>query len=364
MPVMVLYPIFTIVLSIILIMWFMASSAAIKSMGGEETVDASTANVTSYTKFTEGQYTTYVLFFNLFGFLWCINFVQGIGMMTIAGAIGQWYFTRPPADGSEKDLPNSAVFASFRRVFAFHLGSIALGSFIVAIIQTARAILEYVDRQTKQAQEGSCIAKYGVKVLKCCLWCFEKCMKYLSYNAYVLVATRGKEFIPAACRAFGLILDNIVTIGILNVVSALMLTLGKIFIMMSCTFAGYQWLNNAPEFQASTTTSEGGENELTNKFVPLAMLALSAYTMARCFLGVYGMAIDTIMLCFCEDLDEYGHDKEELYYMGPDLRHAMGYKGDPTREGADLLSGPSKDAEATEGTEKESEMVEVTGTDE
>ena len=89
-------------------------------------------------------------------------------------------------------------------------------------------------------QEGNAMAKFAMCFCKCCLWCFEKCIKYLSYNAYILVATRGKEFIPAACRAFGLVTANITTIGVLNIVTTMMLVIGKVLITMLCVLAGYQ----------------------------------------------------------------------------------------------------------------------------
>lgn len=34
----------------------------------------------------------------------------------------------------------------------YHLGSVALGSFIIAIVQFIRLVLEYIDRKTKQQQ--------------------------------------------------------------------------------------------------------------------------------------------------------------------------------------------------------------------
>lgn len=42
----------------------------------------------------------------------------------------------------------------------YHLGSIALGSFIIAVIQFIRAVLEYVDRQMKTANPGNVVLKY------------------------------------------------------------------------------------------------------------------------------------------------------------------------------------------------------------
>ena len=266
-------------------------------------------------------------FINIFGFLWCYNFIAGIGAVTIAGTIGEWYFTRPPAEG-KKDLPNSTMIGALLRVFRFHLGSIAFGSFIIAVVQMMRICLEYVDRQTKKLQESNIVIKLVMKVVKCCLWCFEKCIKYLTFNAYIIVATRGVGFIPAACKSFKLLLDNIATIGILNIVAAFMMLLGKLFIVFLSVYASYTWINTSPEFWKADPANdiEEGSNSLTNRFIPMSVVALFSFIMANNFLGIYGMAIDTIMLCFCEDLS-VNKNSTDNYYMGDDLRKAIGQKG-------------------------------------
>jgi hypothetical protein len=71
------------------------------------------------------------------------------------------------------------------------LGSIALGSLIIAVIQFIRFILEYVDRKTKELQGGSAALKYLISCLKCCAWCLEKIMKFINRNAYIIVGVKG-----------------------------------------------------------------------------------------------------------------------------------------------------------------------------
>ena len=36
--------------------------------------------------------------------------------------------------------------------------------------------------------------------LKCCIWCLEKFMKYITKNAYIIIAMYGKSFCPAMCK--------------------------------------------------------------------------------------------------------------------------------------------------------------------
>lgn len=48
----------------------------------------------------------------------------------------------------------------------YHLGSIAFGSFIIAVIQFIRAVLEYVDRQMKTTNPNNMVTKYLMACIK------------------------------------------------------------------------------------------------------------------------------------------------------------------------------------------------------
>ena len=136
--------------------------------------------------------------FHLLSFLWTLNFVDAIGICVIAGAVCQWYWILPSRGGNKKLPSRFPVLSSVTRVYRFHLGSMAYGSAIVAIVQFLRAIMAYVDAKTKNIQEKNCIVRYLMKVVHCCLWCFEKCIKFITKNAYVLMVfeREAREFQP------------------------------------------------------------------------------------------------------------------------------------------------------------------------
>lgn len=75
-----------------------------------------------------------------------------------------------------------------RTTVIFHLGSIALGSFIIAVIQFIRLLLEYVDKKTRQLQQQNKIAQALMWLVRCLLWCLEKIVAFINRNAYILVA--------------------------------------------------------------------------------------------------------------------------------------------------------------------------------
>jgi len=76
----------------------------------------------------------------------------------------------------------------------YHLGSIALGSFIVAVVQFIRAILEYVDKKTKRLQDTNPVVKFFMCCVKYCVWYLEQVLKFINRNAYILVAVKGYRY--------------------------------------------------------------------------------------------------------------------------------------------------------------------------
>ena len=67
----------------------------------------------------------------------------------------------------------------------FHSGSIAFGALIIALIQLARALLAYT--QKKLDGKTGRVAKALLCMLQCCLWCFEKVLRYINRQAYIEV---------------------------------------------------------------------------------------------------------------------------------------------------------------------------------
>ncbi len=66
----------------------------------------------------------------------------------------------------------------------YHLGSVALGSFVVALIQFVRFVLEYLEKKSKIAQAKAGVAgafvKYLMCCVNCCMWYLEKVVKFIN----------------------------------------------------------------------------------------------------------------------------------------------------------------------------------------
>ncbi|KAK7929561.1 hypothetical protein WMY93_005956 [Mugilogobius chulae] len=222
-------------------------------------------------------------FYNVFLFFWCANFVTALGQVTLSGAFASYYwaFKKP------EDIPAYPIFSSLGRALRYHTGSLAFGSLILSIVQVIRVLLEYLDHKLKGAQ-NKC-AKFMLSCMKCCFWCLEKCIKFLNRNAYIMIAIYGKSFCTSARDAFFL----------------LMRKLSGIF---SFFF-----------FSGRIKAVEDAAPSLNYYWVPIMTVVVGSYLIAHGFFSVYAMCVDTLFLCFLEDLERNDGSAERPYFMSQGL---------------------------------------------
>jgi hypothetical protein len=79
------------------------------------------------------------------------------------------------------------------RTIRYHLGSVAFGSLLVAIVQFVRVILQSVYNTVKQGEQNMFKTNLG-KVCGCCLAVFEKFLSFINRNAYVEVGNSESNF--------------------------------------------------------------------------------------------------------------------------------------------------------------------------
>jgi len=194
--------------------------------------------------------------YNFFGFLWTNQVIAGIGCVTIAGAVGDWYWSHPEVAKKSESMGKKPVLRSLGRCFRYHLGSIMFGSFVIAVIQFIRAILAYLDKQTQGLQKKNSVVKILMKVVACILWCFEKLLKYLTKNAYIMIAIHGYSFCTATKEAFTLIIANVARMSVSTSVSNLMILLGKLVIMTLSICVGWFWIQKI-SYDENDSSSRG-----------------------------------------------------------------------------------------------------------
>ncbi|XP_014389996.1 PREDICTED: choline transporter-like protein 4 [Myotis brandtii] len=214
--------------------------------------------------------------YGVLGLFWTLNWVLALGQCVLAGAFASfyWAFHKP------RDIPTFPLGAAFLRTLRYHIGSLAFGALILTLVQIARVILEYIDHKLRVAQNP--VARCIMCCFKCCLWCLEKFIKFLNRNAYIMVSPVHAG--PTGVLSFFLFTGR--------------LGLGQ---DLESRPLNYYWL-------------------------PIMIAVLGAHFVASGFFSVFGMCVDTLFLCFLEDLERNDGSAARPYFMSKALLQILGKK--------------------------------------
>lgn len=263
------------------------------------------------------KYTIFLQLFNVFMFFWLVNFVRSLAEMTLAGTFAHFYYSRSDPNA----MPKCPLLQSFYRAAVFHIGSLALGSLLLALFQWLRLLLEYLDAKLKKFDNGC--TRICSRCCCCFLWCLERFIRFLNRNAFIMIAIHGQNFCSAARTAFNLLVRNLVRVFVVDKVTDFLLFVGKLVVIVISAALAYLYLNGV--IFADTPFADMAP-ELHYIAVPVLIVVIGSYIVTSLFASVYAMGVDTIFLCFLEDLETNDGSPEKPYYMNKELLNILGKK--------------------------------------
>jgi hypothetical protein len=303
MPLIVFFPLVTFVLIATLFTYFLLIGVYIVT---PKTTPA-TLSLGSSWSWTDQNVPTASLGIHVFGFLWTLFWFMGINQVTLAGAFAQWYWS---IDKKAKlILP---VTRSFLRTLRYNLGSIATGALLIAIVEFIRIILAFALRYAKKIKSRMLV--FIIACVQCIMSCVSQIVKFINRNAYIMIAVTGQPFFKAAGHATGLLTKNALRVAAVDFVSGFVILLSKIIVCIIPAIGCYIYI------LSNTSTYSG----VVYPQVTVALIALGAFLIASAFFSIYEMGIDTIFLCFLEDLDRNDGSPQKPYYMPDALAKLMG----------------------------------------
>eukprot|EP00004_Rigifila_ramosa_P004664 TRINITY_DN15147_c0_g1_i1.p1 TRINITY_DN15147_c0_g1~~TRINITY_DN15147_c0_g1_i1.p1 ORF type:complete len:618 (-),score=145.68 TRINITY_DN15147_c0_g1_i1:69-1922(-) len=288
MPLVVFFPIVCFAWLVLFFAWWFAIAMYLASF--DATLDP---------RYTQKN-LDFMKFYHLFSFFWNTQFIIAFLQVVIAGAIASYYW----AQDKTRDVPAMPVFASVERTIRYHLGSVAFGSLLLAIIETIRTIIMWFQHQAKKS--GNKALEYVLCVVQCLVSCVERFLKFFNRNAYIMIAVYGGSFCGSARRAFKLIVNNVVRVAIVSWVGEYIMLLGKFGVSVTSGLLASAVLRQRPE--------------ITFWVFPVIFVMAFAFFLSSAFFSVYEMAIDTILLCFLDESDQIEKNQGGPLYMSADLK--------------------------------------------
>jgi hypothetical protein len=94
-----------------------------------------------------------LIFFATFVYIWVSQVIANVVLCTCAAVFGGWFYSGPRTAGGG-GVPKKAALMGFVRAITSSLGSIALGSLVVTILELLRTIMQVVAQNERNQGDG------------------------------------------------------------------------------------------------------------------------------------------------------------------------------------------------------------------
>ena len=320
MPTMMLVPPVIVVLVVPFLLFWAFTAVYIYTSAKKITLETpdvnigsgSVTNATVTTKTWESDnWRPWAQLYNVFMFLWVYGWLNAIGYMVLAMCAVFWYWSNP---GDDKKTDHG-VMTAVRLTLCNHLGTVAIGSLIVAIIQVIRIVLTAFEYRMKSAAEKSETLRFIMCCAQCCLAYLERVVKFINKNAYIVCAMTGENFFRSAKHALSLLVDNALSVGAVSIIGEYVMLFGKLMITAASTAVCYAIMTNNKKAREATGDSNAGF------FLMLAVVAVVSYFIAAVFINVFGVCIDTVLLSYCYDLEQHNGADKPFFFPSDLAKH-------------------------------------------
>jgi len=215
-----------------------------------------------------------IMVYLIFSYYWVSQIIKNVVHTSASGTFATWYFM-------STNMPEHPTIGALKRALTYSFGSICLGSLLVALLQTMKAVLRSFIRRTNN----------GILALVACLieWflsCVESILRYFNHYAYVMIAIYGKSYWQAARDTFDMFQETGLQTVVNDNIIGTVLTMG-------C------WVGGVGTGIASGVLAFVF---LPEDWILLALVGLlMGFVMCMMTLQIVESGVSTIFVCFAED---------------------------------------------------------------
>ena len=238
--------------------------------------------------------------------MWSMGFVNMVGYSMTTFISVMWYFSKP---GSIKAPPKNGLIIAAKCMYK-HTGSCAVGAVILTLFEGVRGYLDklqavlkrILDELPRQLFIFTCLIHY-------ILMLFDKGLKLVRRDAFVIQCIEGSDFLHAARRA-GRMYDKYKDeIKVITEVSENVALFGRLGILSITLFWSTFLLLETPM-----------GDDIDNPVIIIIIITLNAYFVATLFVQMTNATMDSFLMCYCYDMDVNDGSKRRPYYTHPSLK--------------------------------------------
>lgn len=241
-----------------------------------------------------------MLGFYAFVAVWGFELVMAVDSFVFAYVTSRWYFKGSDAKNL-KIISNFVFWRGYYLAWFYHLGSLVLGSFVLAFFRPLRLFLLFLQfRMEAFADSGSMVPAQARNISACCcccLKCWEGLVRFLNDEAYIVVAAESRDFCLAAERAFNIMMSQARTASVLRGATALFQLAATICITTGGTMLSWFLVNTLKAFSNSDSPDYIG-----SPVIIVFVGGLVSFIVSLCFIGVFGRVCDSMLFCWTLDM--------------------------------------------------------------
>lgn len=144
-------------------------------------------------------------------------------------------------------------------------------------------------KQQTMPEESKKLVNCCLKYASCLIACFERIIRFLTDNAYIMMAISGKGFCSAASESFYLMLRCTSQFFIANGTVAIFKWFGKLLISITTAFIGFLMI----------TLIEDYRYKIFSPLFPIIAFLIVSYPIASSFMEFFAAAAKTLLMCYC-----------------------------------------------------------------
>jgi hypothetical protein len=241
----------------------------------------------SYLKYGVDSGLRYVLIFNLIYLIFISVHMYFTNYYTQSASIVYWYFVPANEGGC-----GCTCLASFILAATKSLGTICLSALVMTPLYIMIVFCEYLDQKRSLGDSAiSAPVKCLIKCAKCCLWCFEKLLRYINRALLTFSQIYNQNWWRSAKLTLEVLLSDPVLIAVMNGIAAFIVFLSKIVVAVLNTFLFVLYLVFILE------------KEMSGWILPAFVVFFLSFLVSSFVLSMLTNVIDIVFVCFVSDED-------------------------------------------------------------
>lgn len=241
-----------------------------------------------------------------FAIFWFLELATAAGQFALSYGVVQWYYT--PKSKGKRSWSGIGLIMGYVWGLTVHLGTLAFGSFLVALLRVIIFLLAVFKNASKGDQTaGAAVARCIACIVACCLECIKKCVEHINKNAYIDVAINNSNFCTAAKHVLEFIVQEAGVIALLHGACFIFTVAGMLSIAGTCGYVSYLLCTTNERW----TAEDSPHHVSSPRLVAIVATIMSAF-IAYSFMMVFDHTADTLLYTYSWN-KHHGHNTAEEY---------------------------------------------------